>query len=70
MKLKKDVLQKITNEILVSCQAYDENPHASVEAMVTMAVAGKMGGCVGFRANSPEYVKAMRKAVGEEYVII
>ncbi len=70
MKLKKDVLQKITNEILVSCQAYDENPHASVEAMVTMAIAGKMGGCVGFRANSPEYVNAIRQAVGEEYVII
>lgn len=70
MKLKKDVLQKIKSEILVSCQAYDENPHASVEAMVTMAIAGKMGGCVGFRANSPEYVKAIREAVGEEYVII
>ncbi len=70
MKNKKYALRKITNEILVSCQAYDDNPHATVEAMVTMALAGKMGGCVGFRANSPEYVRAIRKAVGEDYIII
>lgn len=70
MKNKTEVLRKITHEILVSCQAYDENPHASVDAMVTMALAGKMGGCVGFRANAPEYVKAIREAVGEEYIII
>lgn len=70
MKSKKDVLHKINNEILVSCQAYGDNPFASVEDMVKMALAGKMGGCVGFRANDPEYVKAIRQAVGEDYVII
>lgn len=70
MRNKKEILQLITHEIIVSCQAYDQNPHATVQAMVTMALAGKMGGCVGFRANSPEYVKAIRLAVGKEPVII
>ena len=70
MHNKKEILQSITHGILVSCQAYDQNPHATVEAMVTMALAGKMGGCVGFRANSPEYVKAIRDAVGNDLVII
>ncbi len=67
---KKEVLSKMKDQILVSCQAYQPNPHASIEDMVKMAVAGKMGGCVGFRANHPDYVSAIRKVVGNDYVII
>ncbi len=67
---KKQTLSKMQNQVLVSCQAYDPNPHATVEDMVKMAVAGKMGGCAGFRANHPDYVKAIRDAVGSEPVII
>ena len=70
MRNKNEILRLITHEIIVSCQAYDQNPHATVEAMVTMALAGKMGGCVGFRANSPEHVKAIRLAVGKDPIII
>lgn len=67
---KIDVLKKMQNQILVSCQAYDPNPHATVEDMVKMAVAGKLGGCVGYRANHPDYVKAIRQTVGSDDVII
>jgi len=67
---KQEVLNKMKNQVLVSCQAYDENPHATVEDMVKMAVASKMSGAVGFRANSPEYVKAIREATGDDMIII
>ncbi len=70
MGRKQEVLSKMKNQILVSCQAYDPNPHASVADMVKMAVAAKMGGCVGFRVNAPEYVSAVRAEVGPDPVII
>ena len=67
---KQEILSKMQDQILVSCQAYEPNPHATLEDMVKMAVASKMGGCVGFRANSPEHVKAIRAEIGEDAVII
>ena len=70
MKNKTEVLSNIRNQILVSCQAYEPNPHATITDMVKMAIAGQMAGCKGFRANHPDYVKAIRKAVGEDAIII
>lgn len=70
MKNKEQVLNQIRNQVLVSCQAYEPNPHATIPDMVKMALAGQLAGCKGFRANHPDYVRAIRKAVGEEPVII
>ncbi|MDD6467582.1 MAG: N-acetylmannosamine-6-phosphate 2-epimerase [Erysipelotrichaceae bacterium] len=70
MKSKEQVLNQIRNQVLVSCQAYEPNPHATINDMVKMALAGQLAGCKGFRANHPDYVRAIRKAVGEEPVII
>jgi len=67
---KQEILSKMKNQVLVSCQAYDENPHATVADMVKMAVAAKMAGAIGYRANSPEYVKAIREETGEDMIII
>ena len=67
---KKEVLEKIENEIIVSCQAYEPNPFASVEDMVKMAKAAVMAGTKGLRVNHPDYVSAIRKAVGDEIIII
>jgi len=67
---KDQVLGALKHQLLVACQAYPPSPHASVEDMVKMAMAGKMGGCNGFRVNHPEYIKAIRSAVGEDCLII
>jgi len=67
---KKEVLDTIRNQILVSCQAYEPNPHATIPDMVMMAKASWMGGAVGYRANNPDYVKAIRAAMGPEPIII
>ena len=58
-----EVLEKINGKLVVSCQANDEiNPFHSPEEMLKMAQAGKIGGCVGFRANMPENVKIIKEA--------
>lgn len=69
--MKKEItLSKMKNQVLVSCQAYEPNPHATIPDMVKMADAAIMGGAIGFRANHPDYVKAIREFAGEDYVII
>jgi len=70
MKKKSEVLSKIENQILVSCQAYEPSPHATITDMVKMALAAQISGCNGFRVNHPDYVRAIRKAVGEDAIII
>ena len=67
---KEEVLAKINNEILVSCQAYNPNPFANVEDMVKMAKCAVMAKAKGLRVNSPSHVSAIREAVGPEIVII
>lgn len=67
---KQEILAKIQNEIIVSCQAYEPNPLASIEDMVKMARCAEMGGCAGFRVNHPDCVKAIRQATSRDKVII
>ena len=58
-----EILEKINGKLIVSCQANEEiNPFHSPEEMLKMAQAGKIGGCVGFRANRPENVKIIKEA--------
>ena len=58
-----EILEKINGKLIVSCQANEEiNPFHSPEEMLKMAQAGKIGGCVGFRANKPENVKIIKEA--------
>lgn len=58
-----EILAKIKGKLVVSCQANEEiNPFNSPEEMLRMAQAGKIGGCVGFRANRPENVKIIKEA--------
>jgi N-acylglucosamine-6-phosphate 2-epimerase len=67
---KGKVLKLIQNEIVISCQAYQPNPFATVEDMVKMAKAAVMAGAKGLRVNHPDYVSAIREEVGDEVVII
>lgn len=60
---RNEILEKIRGKVIVSCQANEEdNPFNSPEGMVLMAKAAVVGGCAGFRANTPPNVKAIKEA--------
>ena len=61
MASKEEVLNKIRNRIIVSCQADDPNPFDQPELLLKMADAAAMGGCAGFRANRPQNVKIIKE---------
>lgn len=69
IKMKKNVLEKIKNKMIVSCQGYDERTFHTAEDMLAMANAANLGGCVGFRLNSPEYVSLVRKHFPNQVII-
>lgn len=56
-----DILEFIHHKLIVSCQGYDENTFHTAQDMLEMANAAAIGGCVGFRLNSPEHVALVRK---------
>ena len=55
------VLEQIRHRMLVSCQGYDERTFHTAEDMLAMANAAYLGGCAGFRLNSPQYVKLIKE---------
>lgn len=59
---REETLNKIRHGIIVSCQAVAGNPLEAEVArnMLLMADCAAKGGCVGFRANSPEVVKPIK----------
>ena len=61
MKTKQEVLDSIRNGIIVSCQATEPNPMATPETLLLFADCAVMGGCVGFRANTPENIKPIKE---------
>ncbi|MGN1343743.1 MAG: N-acetylmannosamine-6-phosphate 2-epimerase [Traorella sp.] len=66
----KKLLDDLRGKVIVSCQANEDiNPFNHPEEMVKMAKAGVIGGCVGFRANKPENVKAIKEAFPELPII-
>ena len=49
--------------LIVSCQALEDEPLHGCEVMAKMALAAKMGGAKGIRANSPRDIQAIKKEV-------
>jgi N-acylglucosamine-6-phosphate 2-epimerase len=49
--------------LIVSCQALEDEPLHGSHIMAAMSRAAEMGGAVGIRANTPEDISAIRKAV-------
>ena len=49
-------MKEIQNNLIVSCQALEDEPLHSSYIMSKMALAAKMGGAKGIRANSVEAV--------------
>jgi len=54
---------QVHGQLIVSCQALEDEPLHGSHIMAKMAVAAKEGGAVAIRANSPEDVQAIRNAV-------
>lgn len=56
-------MQKIKNRLIVSCQALEDEPLHSSYIMSKMALAAKIGGACGIRANSVEDIHAIKQEV-------
>ncbi len=57
------MLNKVKNNLIVSCQALPEEPLHSSSIMSKMALAAKQGGAKGIRANSKEDIIEIKKEV-------
>lgn len=62
-KMKDEILERIHNGLIVSCQALKEEPLHSSFIMSRMAFAAKSGGAHGIRANSVEDIIEIKKTV-------
>ena len=63
MMQKNDILKRIRCGLIVSCQALEAEPLHGSEIMARMALAAKMGGAVGIRANTVADINEIRKTV-------
>lgn len=59
----RDVFERLKGQLIVSCQASNEEPLHGAAIMAAMARAAAMGGAACIRAEGPEDVKAIRTAV-------
>mgnify|MGYP001107426075 CR=1 FL=1 len=55
--------QKVKNRLIVSCQALEDEPLHSSFIMGKMALAAKIGGACGIRANTVQDIEEIRKNV-------
>ncbi|MBC1411532.1 N-acetylmannosamine-6-phosphate 2-epimerase [Listeria welshimeri] len=53
----------LKGQLIVSCQALEDEPLHSSAIMARMALAAKEGGAKGIRANSPEDIRAIKALV-------
>lgn len=60
---KQSLIAKLKGELVVSCQALADEPLHSSYIMSKMAVAAKLGGAVGIRANGYEDILAIKQEV-------
>ncbi|MVB10044.1 putative N-acetylmannosamine-6-phosphate 2-epimerase [Caprobacter fermentans] len=60
---KNEVLNRLRGGLVVSCQALETEPLHSPKIMARMASAAQEGGAVGIRANSPDDIAEIRRAV-------
>lgn len=57
------ILEKINKQLVVSCQALEDEPLYSSFIMSKMALAAKLGGAAGIRANTVEDIQAIKQEV-------
>lgn len=66
---KRELLDGLKNGLIVSCQVQHDDPIYTDDMVVKMAEAARWAGAKGIRANSPEQIAAIKKAVPELPVI-
>ena len=59
----KSFTQVVKRGVIVSCQADSGEPWHGSEFMSAMALASEKGGAVGVRVNSPEDIRAVKRAI-------
>lgn len=64
-KKKKQILESMKGGLIVSCQVQKDDPIYSDDIVVLMAKAARWAGAKGLRANSPEQIRDIKKAVPE-----
>lgn len=57
------LLRRIQGGIIVSCQAPEGSPLRGSQFMAAMALAAAHGGAVGIRADGPDDIRAIRRAI-------
>jgi len=57
----KEILEALRGKLVVSCQAYPNDPMEDTETLCRVAQSAALGGASGFRLNSPEHVRAVRQ---------
>lgn len=62
---KKQILESMNGGLIVSCQVQKDDPIYSDDIVILMAKAAKWAGAKGLRANSPEQIRDIKKAVPE-----
>ena len=60
---QKKLIESLSGELVVSCQAFAHEPLYSVDIMVKLAIAAHKGGAGAIRASWPENISAIRKNV-------
>lgn len=60
---KRKILESFRNGLIVSCQVQHDDPISTPDMHVKMAQAAAWGGAVGIRANSPEQIREIKRAV-------
>ena len=60
---KRAILESFKNGLIVSCQVQHDDPICTPDMHVKMAAAAVWGGAVGIRANSPEQIRDIKRAV-------
>jgi N-acylglucosamine-6-phosphate 2-epimerase len=63
MNRNNELLSGLKGKLVVSCQALENEPLHGSEIMGKMALAAKIGGAAGIRANTPADIKEIRKQV-------
>ena len=59
----KDLIKRLENGLIVSCQALEGNPLRAPEHMAAMALAAELGGAVAIRANGVSDISEIKKRV-------
>ena len=61
--MKKNILKKLKNKIIVSCQPNEGGPQDKTSIVVSMAKAAILGGCGGVRIEGEKNIRAVNKNI-------